>query len=175
MKTEEFVKEYVKNKNTYRVNVINNIRFLTEDLVNNVFTFDIEIKDLIMPHKPLRRKENNNIINDQVAETLIKYEGMKSRFLEQQDALLNEKLEYLFYLTALKDIYDQIDFRIIKLSPKEKISIDIYASGGKVDQIASELECSYNTARVLLKNTLDVIIGDICIKMEQNGINCHHL
>lgn len=175
MRIEDFVKEYVRNQSTYKHNVIDNIRFLTEDLSNNIFTFDVDIKDLVLPHRNLRKNEKNNVINDQTAETLIRYDKMKKNFIERQNDLLNEKMEYLFYLTSIKDLYDQIDFRIIKLEPKEKISIDIYASGGKVDQIATELDCSYNTARNLLKNTLEMIVVDVCKKMEQNGIDCHQL
>lgn len=161
MNIENIVKDYLKNKRTYRGYVNENIIRLKEDIrsVNTDFELDIGAFAYIGNHEVTIDRTNN--VTDKTADTLIRYEEYRKKMQETQMMMLGKRLEQLFYLSDLKKLYEHIDFMIIQLAPRQKISVDIYSNGGKVAQIAKELKCSYNTARTILNKSIELIANGI--------------
>ena len=154
MNTESLVREYLRNKSTYVGYVEENIIRLKKDICSGNDDFKLEISDFAFPDTHQVSIDSTNNITDKTAEALMRYE-------EYRQKMLNERLEQLLYLIDLKKLYDHIDFMIIKLEPKQKVSVDIFSDGGKVSQIADELNCSYNTARMILNNSIKIIAGGV--------------
>ena len=150
MNTENIVREYLRNKRTYLGYVEENIIRLKKDICSGDEDFKLKISDFAFPDTHQVSVDSTNSISDKTAEALLRYEEYKQK-------MLNERLEQLLYLIDLKKLYDHIDFMIIKLEPKQKVSVDIFSDGGKVSQIADELNCSYNTARMILNNSIKTI------------------
>lgn len=157
MIVENFIKDYLRNKKTYNLNLDDCIKKVERSINTHNYAFPVEIKDLVLSSGQNLPIEKNNHISDQTTKTFLRYEKLKEEYSHVQNKLLNEKLDYLDYLTDLKSLFQTIDFLTIKLQPKQKISIDIFTDGGKMSEIAKVLNCSYNTARSFLQAGIDHI------------------
>ena len=172
MNTENFIKDYLRNKNTYTANLEDCIKKVETSINSQSFDYPFEIRDLVLPSSQNMPIESNNHISDQTTKTFLRYEKLKEEYSHIQNKLLTEKLDYLDYLTDLKYLFQTIDFLVIKLQPKQKISVDIYTDGGKLSEIATALNCSYNTARNIFQSGLDVISAGLDEKLIEH-ISCY--
>lgn len=165
MNLEKRVKDYLRNKKYFKKAINENISCIHEELSQFKAGCYPDIKEIVQDSNHVLRPSKNNSIQDQTALAFFRYQELTKNYAERQNELLNEKIELLEYLTDLKCFYDSIDFQIIKLEPRNRISIEIFTNGGKIDQIAAELECSYNTARVVLNSSVKSIIKGIDINL----------
>ena len=168
MNTENFIKDYLRNKKTYTSNLEDCIEKVERSINSHNFSYPVEIKDFVLPASQILPIEKNNHVSDQTTKTFLRYEKLKDEYNHIQHKLLSEKLDYLDYLTDLKYLFQTIDFLVIKLQPKQKISIDIYTDGGKLSEIANALNCSYNTARNVFQAGLDDIRRGIDDKLVEH-------
>ena len=161
MSLENKIKDYLKNRKKYQQVVCENIKCIHEELSHYNADSYPDLNDFIISGKTMIRPAKGNNFDDQTAKTFFRYQELTNKFLEKQNELYKEKLDYLNHLNSLKCLYDSIDLQIIKLDPKNKISIEIYINGGKIRQIANELDCSYNTARLILNKSISKIINGV--------------
>jgi hypothetical protein len=161
MNPECKIKDYLKNRIQYQKTVIEDIKFIHEELSRFSELNYPEIKDAVLSCKQIIKPTKNNEIRDQTAMAFFRYQELTKNYLEKQNEIINAKLDHLDYLNDLKCFYDSIDLQIIKLDPKNKISVDIFIKGGKIGQIAQELDCSYNSARLILNASIKSIIQGI--------------
>lgn len=155
-KIKEIIREYLKHKDLYDSNIIRSIHTLNKEIQMQSEEF-IDLADAVLPSSPdVPPSRTNNRIDASFA-VLERYEKLKKDARENEIEILNNKLDFLEFLTDLKKMYSDISFIIMTLEPKKSLSVGIYMDGGKISEIANELNCSYNTASNYLNNSIQFI------------------
>ena len=160
---ESIIREYLIRKSMHDDMIIETIHRLNED-IQKQGEMTIDLSDAVLTSSNEIPAGKTNCKTDASYSVLARYNYLLNKIKEENNKLINEKLDYLNYLADLKKFCGQISFVVITLEPRKSRAIKILAKGGKICEIASELDISYTTAR----RTIDTAVSNIAEAIDSN-------